>query len=605
VFLIVYAFIFEPSVAPWTAKTAPFALLFTGLAFVSCCIPASAPLYSDRVRATAVVALSAVLVLPPALASLPILAAGAALITMLNERATRQETLGHVTLIVLSQLTTAIILRSRHMLPIDHAHLTITRFASVSLWACALFGCIYLGGLLVAHLSPTIFFRARKSGIGRGWKIFWANEAYVYLGGAPVAMIFSLILIWNSTLAGAALATAGVAFLGYLNHVLGERRILRNQVLALEALTRRAMIDESASVEQLLNEFLQCCRRLILFNRARVWIYNDAEMLLEKVCEHSPEFLPARQVETTLGQRVVRRLGEELVGRVAERAAPLIVRDARRDARHPFYRLSAEEKARLGPVSLLELPLVACGDVVGVVEFERNAWAAYTSSDKLRVQSLATLVAMSVANIEQHRSICRQAVTDGLTGLYNKRHILQILADEVRRAERYRHPLSAMMLDLDGFKAYNDNYGHLQGDVLLQQLAHLIQRNIRSADSAGRYGGEEFILVMPETDKQAALVIAERIRSQVDASRFPGASYSAASPNAIANFVNLDAVATGAEEGYAHKTISIGVATYPQDTDDIQKLLALADDALYRAKRGGRNQVVSAEAAHAGRNNPS
>ncbi|HEX5323085.1 MAG TPA: sensor domain-containing diguanylate cyclase, partial [Capsulimonadaceae bacterium] len=391
-----------------------------------------------------------------------------------------------------------------------------------------------------------------------------------------------------------ALATAGVCVLGYMNHVLGERQILRNQVLALETLTRRAMIDESASVEQLLNEFLSSCRRLILFNRARVWIYNDAEMLLEKICELSPDFLPAKTVQVASAQRAVRRLGEELVGRVAERAAPLIVRDARWDARHPFFRLSTEEKARLGPVSLLELPLVACGDVVGVVEFERNAWAAYTSSDRLRVHSLATLVAMSVANIEQHRSMCRQAITDGLTGLYNKRHILQTLADEVRRAERYRHPLSVMMLDLDGFKAYNDNYGHLQGDVLLQQLSHLIQRNIRSADSAGRYGGEEFILVMPETEKAAAVVIAERIRSQVDTARFPGDSYSASSPNAIPNFVNLDAVASGSDEGYAHKTISIGVATYPHDTDDIQRLLALADDALYQAKRSGRNRVAVA-----------
>ncbi len=593
--LIIYALVFEPSVASWSAKSAPFALLFTGLAFASCCLPASAPLYSDRVRATAVVALAAVLTLPPALASLPILVAGAALISMLNERSTRLETLGHVALIVLSQLTTAVILRSRHMLPISYAHLGIVHFVFVSLWASVLFGCIYLGGLLIAHLAP-ILFRASKSGVGRGWRIFWANEAYVYLGGAPVAAVFSLILIANGTLVGAALATAGVACLGFLNHVLGERRILQNQVLALEALTRRGMIDESASVDQLLKEFLLCCRRLILFNRARVWIYNDAEMLLEKVCELSPDFLPAKNVETTIGQRSVRRLGEELVGRVAERAAPLIVRDARRDARHPLYRLSAQEKAQLGPVSLLELPLIACGDVVGVVEFERNAWAAYTSSDKLRVQSLATLVAMSVSNIEQHRSICRQAVTDGLTGLYNKRHILQILADEVRRAERYRHPLSAMMLDLDSFKAYNDDYGHLQGDVLLQQLAHLIQRNVRSADSAGRYGGEEFILVMPETDKPAALVIAERIRSQVEAARFPGASYSASSPNAITNFVDIEALAAGSDEGYTRKTISIGVATYPQDTDDIQKLLALADDALYRAKRGGRNQVVSAEA---------
>ncbi len=173
-----------------------------------------------------------------------------------------------------------------------------------------------------------------------------------------------------------------------------------------------------------------------------------------------------------------------------------------------------------------------------------------------------------------HQDIYNQAVTDGLTGLYNRRHMQTALAVERRRAQRYGHALSVVMLDVDGFKGYNDTYGHPQGDVLLKKLAALLRENVRGVDIVGRYGGEEFIILMPETSTEEAWQTSERLRTAVAAEIFPG---HADDPNST-----------------VFKTISLGIATYPQDTNDTHMLVTLADQALYRAKRGGRNQTILA-----------
>ena len=163
----------------------------------------------------------------------------------------------------------------------------------------------------------------------------------------------------------------------------------------------------------------------------------------------------------------MRRIGEELVGLVAERRKPMIVADIRRDPRHSAHRLTDAKKVSMGPISQLLMPMIAGGELIGVAEFERQAWSAFRAADRDRPQSLTTLTAMGAANIRRHQDVVQQAVTDGLTGLYNKRHVSQILGDELRRADRYGHVLSVLMMDIDRFKSYNDTYGHPQGDVLL------------------------------------------------------------------------------------------------------------------------------------------
>jgi two-component system cell cycle response regulator len=163
------------------------------------------------------------------------------------------------------------------------------------------------------------------------------------------------------------------------------------------------------------------------------------------------------------------------------------------------------------------------------------------------------------------------AVTDSLTGLYNRRYMLSHLETLIARGEGASKPVSAMILDIDFFKSVNDTHGHGAGDVVLAEFAARIGRNVRGVDLAARMGGEEFVVVMPDTDVSAATMIAERLRHAI-----------ADEPFAIG------------EGGPLNMTVSIGVAASEGTGETSEKLLKRADDALYQAKRDGRNRVVTA-----------
>ncbi len=169
-------------------------------------------------------------------------------------------------------------------------------------------------------------------------------------------------------------------------------------------------------------------------------------------------------------------------------------------------------------------------------------------------------------DLEQTR---RMANTDGLTGLYNHRHLQERLQQEIERAERYERPLSVIMTDLDHFKSFNDAFGHPRGDELLIAVARTLRQLSRASDILARYGGEEFTLVLPETSATEALVLAERVRQCVEALEPAGAA------------------------GGAKVTLSLGVASHAQG-DSKEALIEAADAALYRAKRAGRNRVCVA-----------
>jgi diguanylate cyclase (GGDEF)-like protein len=154
------------------------------------------------------------------------------------------------------------------------------------------------------------------------------------------------------------------------------------------------------------------------------------------------------------------------------------------------------------------------------------------------------------------------SLIDGLTGLYNHRHLHEILQQGLRALRQHPHHLSLLMLDIDNFKKYNDTYGHQAGDAVLKDLAGLISRSIRSDDMAFRYGGEEFAIYFPKTQKQNALLIAERI-------------------------LNLSRL-------HLPTTVSIGIASFPNDADSPEELISKADKALYEAKGSGKDRVCLA-----------
>jgi len=183
---------------------------------------------------------------------------------------------------------------------------------------------------------------------------------------------------------------------------------------------------------------------------------------------------------------------------------------------------------------------------------------------------------LSGGNIERdyHEEIYRMTIVDGLTGAFNKRSFLEHCEREMARALRYARPLSLCMIDIDHFKAINDQYGHLTGDHVLKELARRILGRTRKEEVFARYGGEEFVVLLPESDRDGALAMAEQVRLLVERDEFLF------------------------DGDHIHVTISVGVATIdptaagPDFKPELDHFIKAADDNLYKAKRGGRNRVV-------------
>ena len=175
-----------------------------------------------------------------------------------------------------------------------------------------------------------------------------------------------------------------------------------------------------------------------------------------------------------------------------------------------------------------------------------------------------------------NKKLKKLSITDGLTGLFNHRHVQQLLREEWERTKRGGEPLAVAMLDLDKFKQVNDTYGHPTGDVILYETAKILQDTAREIDMVGRYGGEEFIAILPNTGEDAAAQFAERIRQRVESHIFRD------------------------EDTEVRMTMSSGVAAFPDEpVDGPEELLKRADEALYAAKEGGRNRVVAASGLEA------
>jgi diguanylate cyclase (GGDEF)-like protein len=216
---------------------------------------------------------------------------------------------------------------------------------------------------------------------------------------------------------------------------------------------------------------------------------------------------------------------------------------------------------------MMALPLIQRGVVIGVVCLESHH--AYTDAEVRLTQSLTQPAAMAVENARLFDEVQRLATLDGLTGTHNRRHFMDLAQREYDNARRFGHPLTAMMLDVDHFKRINDRHGHHVGDQVLRILAERCRTALRSVDVLGRYGGEEFAILLPgSTQHNAASVLAERIRRRV-----------ADEP------IRTDA-------GAVKVTVSVGVAELDEEMRNPGDLFKRADAALYEAKQAGRNRVV-------------
>jgi len=317
---------------------------------------------------------------------------------------------------------------------------------------------------------------------------------------------------------------------------------------------------------------------------------RDYETLLQTILDKSADLLKAEQGSLMLVDHKTENLyveakkgnseevpekhrinrGEGIAGRVAELGEAILVENLEDDPR-----VMQKNRQHYKTRSFVSVPLKIDDRIIGVLNLsDKMSGEVFDEEDLKLIQSFTTQAAIVMErNVFYHRSeeLKKLTITDSLTGLLNRRYLYERLKDEVARSERYNHHLSLLMLDLDGFKYCNDTFGHLFGDKLLKDIAEALQNTVRSMDIVARYGGDEFMVILPETAEALAIDIAERLRSNV--------AMKAVLPQEAADKVPHPL------------TASIGVVCYPDHGKTIELLLENVDKALYRAKNKGKNRI--------------
>ena len=241
------------------------------------------------------------------------------------------------------------------------------------------------------------------------------------------------------------------------------------------------------------------------------------------------------------------------------RQTPLIIRSLERDFRFKGLDLHSVEGR-----CFLVSPLL----MTGLVRVESRQEDLFDTEDQRLLESFLGMSLLALENAKLFRETEELAITDGLTKLLLRRTLMERLEEELRRADRDHMPLAALLLDIDHFKQVNDRFGHPTGAQVLRIIAQIVKYSVRDVDLCGRYGGEEFVVVLPATSQTGAIKVAERIREAVAEHCF----------------------SLGGQEA-SHLTVSLGVACYPDDAKELETLIANADLALYRSKQDGRNRV--------------
>ncbi|MEM9693141.1 MAG: diguanylate cyclase [Myxococcota bacterium] len=223
--------------------------------------------------------------------------------------------------------------------------------------------------------------------------------------------------------------------------------------------------------------------------------------------------------------------------------------------------------------SLIVLPLLVHDEPLGTLVLASSEVGAFAGSTRDLLEVLASHLAVSLSHARMVRRLEEQATTDPMTGLLNKRAMLETAEAKLRAAKRFGRKLSVLVADIDHFKKVNDTYGHDVGDVVIKGLGAVHERNKRNTDAVARFGGEEFVTICEETDGPGAMLLAERIRTEFEKTTFHAKGY------------EVDC------------TCSVGIATYPDAGASWEELFAAADEALYASKRGGRNRATLSEAS--------
>ncbi len=259
------------------------------------------------------------------------------------------------------------------------------------------------------------------------------------------------------------------------------------------------------------------------------------------------------------------KMGEGVAGWVAEKGKPAIVNDTKRDRR---FTARFDEWSQFATRSILCAPLVSRGRTIGVLEIINKRDGRFTRADLDLMLTLVEPCAIALENAILFQKTEQLTITDDLTKLFNSRYLNLYLSREIKRCKRHGIPLSIIFLDLDGFKGINDQYGHLAGSGTLTEVGSILAEGIRESDILARYGGDEFVAVLPETPASGAVVIAERLRCSI-------------AENSFLKSLGLA----------ARISASFGIASYPDHGLTPEALIQKADQAMYRVKERDKNGI--------------
>ncbi|MEK6727041.1 MAG: sensor domain-containing diguanylate cyclase [Deltaproteobacteria bacterium] len=260
------------------------------------------------------------------------------------------------------------------------------------------------------------------------------------------------------------------------------------------------------------------------------------------------------------------KMGEGIAGWVAVKGEKLLIPDVSKDER---FTLNVDLVSGFETRSVVCVPLKCKGKVLGVIELVNKAGRnKFSEEDLFILTTLADYAAIALENAQYFHKVKELTITDDVTRLYNSRYMYDYLDQEMRRSQRYEMELSIIFLDLDYFKNVNDTYGHLVGSRLLREIAKVIITCLRDVDIAVRYGGDEFVVILPSTPKKNAVLVAERIR------------------DCMKNTVFLQSQGLKIRQ-----TASFGVASFPKDANNKLDLIRQADKAMYRIKNSSRDGI--------------
>ncbi len=416
--------------------------------------------------------------------------------------------------------------------------------------------------------------------------VIWAALRFGQREAATITLILSVIAIWGTFHgSGPFAAVSPNEALLLLQAFMGIMMIMGTWLAAVVEERRQidaSVRDANEKLVEGLNELEHRNRQMAVLNGTSDLLQSclTVEEAYTVITQSAPRLFPGRD-----GALYILSISQNLVEATAlwgdhPPAQRVFVPDdcwaLRRGRRHLITaeapNMLCPHLASLPPRASLCLPMIAQGEILGILHLQSKVMDDFPDGQMQLAQTLADSMALALANLRLRESLHQQSIRDPLTGLFNRRYLEDALERELRRATRNHTQVGVVMLDIDHFKQFNDTFGHAVGDLLLHELGNFLKQCIRGGDIACRYGGEEFLLLLPDTSLETLQQRAEQVRNDIKKLRAPDQ-----------------------DKLWETITISLGVALFPENGLSSESLLQAADDALYRAKSNGRDQVVMAE----------